>query len=766
MHARTAFGVLIAALCLVLSQPVEATENTVVLSVASTNPNWNQSPTQITNWHTNMYIKDAPGYAVYDIELGRSEQSIAYLCLYRFTGDVQLDSVYKGGVEAFNPYKQSKLIRRIDINNPKNLPYWDPAISTQVLNALTTFTELVVERQANTSRFILSFLGHGAPWAFFEDLLRYQDSLTYMRHLRTSLPDATLIADFSTNCNNGYFDWVASYLPYCDLLLSSEREVGGFAPNDPSNLSHFHLRNYHNFWATNVGTGEAIEKILSNRQAQWQDSSVDIIAKKVEQSLAVYDGSQLRPLAAQLAQNATFKTRQTAWVSANVTKYWMNDLGTFVYETKDAALIARFEAFRRRYISNRNLITWVAENETFGCSIFDSRQFYNYVTAANAAPTARAPAFVSATRGGSVSIDGSGSSDSNLDPITYRWTQVSGPVVALRNADRPRVSFSAPTASSATELELELVVSDGLLSSTPARVKVALADANSATNPGRLINLSVLSPTGPGSQLLTVGFVIGGSSPTGTQNLLLRGGGPSLASFNVTSPLADPALTLFRGQTAVASNDDWGSTTANEASVTSALAASGAFPFTSASSKDAASVQALSREIGSYTMQIAGKGTASGSVLAEVYDLTSAAAFSPTGPRLINVSCRQEVPANDVLTAGFVIGGTTPLQILIRVSGPSLAGAPFNVPGTLADPKLTVFNAQRVAIASNAGWEGNAAITAANAATGAFSFSGPTSKDSAVVLTLNPGLYSVQASSVSAKAGVVLIEAYEVPASR
>jgi hypothetical protein len=188
------------------------------------------------------------------------------------------------------------------------------------------------------------------------------------------------------------------------------------------------------------------------------------------------------------------------------------------------------------------------------------------------------------------------------------------------------------------------------------------------------------------------------------------------------------------------------------------LAASGAFPFASASSKDAASVQTLSREVGSYTMQVAGKGTATGTVLAEIYDLTSNAAFSPTGPRLINVSCLQQVPANDVLTAGFVIGGTTPLQVLIRVSGPSLAGAPFNVPGTLA--------AQRVAIASNAGWEGSTAITAANATTGAFAFTGPNSKDSAVVLTLNPGLYTVQASSVTAKAGVVLIEVYGMPASR
>jgi hypothetical protein len=33
------------------------------------------------------------------------------------------------------------------------------------------------------------------------------------------------------------------------------------------------------------------------------------------------------------------------------------------------------------------------------------------------------------------------------------------------------------------------------------------------------------------------------------------------------------------------------------------------------------------------------------------------------------------------LTAGFVVGGATSLQVLIRASGPKLATALFNVPG-------------------------------------------------------------------------------------
>jgi hypothetical protein len=38
-----------------------------------------------------------------------------------------------------------------------------------------------------------------------------------------------------------------------------------------------------------------------------------------------------------------------------------------------------------------------------------------------------------------------------------------------------------------------------------------------------------------------------------------------------------------------------------------------------------------------------------------------------------------------------------------------------------------------------------------------------TSKDSALLVTLSPGLYSVQASGVSNTTGVALVEVYEVP---
>ena len=60
--------------------------------------------------------------------------------------------------------------------------------------------------------------------------------------------------------------------------------------------------------------------------------------------------------------------------------------------------------------------------------------------------------------------------------------------------------------------------------------------------------------------------------------------------------------------------------------------------------------------------------------------------------RLANVSALTRVgTGEDVLTAGFVVGGTTPKQVVIRAVGPTIGAAPFNVAGALADPQLTVF---------------------------------------------------------------------------
>jgi len=133
------------------------------------------------------------------------------------------------------------------------------------------------------------------------------------------------------------------------------------------------------------------------------------------------------------------------------------------------------------------------------------------------------------------------------------------------------------------------------------------------------------------------------------------------------------------------------------------------------------------------------------------------------------VSVLKRIDAGTVLTAGFVIGGSTPRTVLIRAVGPTLGTAPFNLPGVMADPTLEVFRGQAVINANN-DWStpvGTGAATAAQLSAaftqvGAFALPAG-SKDAALLATLVPGLYTVQAGGANNAAGATLVEIYEVP---
>ncbi|HMD59894.1 MAG TPA: sialidase family protein, partial [Opitutaceae bacterium] len=139
-------------------------------------------------------------------------------------------------------------------------------------------------------------------------------------------------------------------------------------------------------------------------------------------------------------------------------------------------------------------------------------------------------------------------------------------------------------------------------------------DAGASGSPGRLVNVSTRGDVGTGGGVMIAGFVVAGPQP---KRVLLRASGPALASFGVGATLADPQMTLYRGDgTPVASNDDW--MLARDAAVTSAAAARvGAFPF-AAGSLDSALVITLPP--GSYSAVVSGVNSFTGNALVEVYD--------------------------------------------------------------------------------------------------------------------------------------------------
>jgi sugar lactone lactonase YvrE len=311
--------------------------------------------------------------------------------------------------------------------------------------------------------------------------------------------------------------------------------------------------------------------------------------------------------------------------------------------------------------------------------------------------------------------------------------------------------------ASANQGTYTCVATNSVGSATSGSATVAVS---AVSDPGHLSNLSARAQVGTGANIIFGGFAIGPQDLAGQLPVLIRGSGPALAAFSVPDVLPDPQLQLFSSAEAVlATNDGW----AGNAAISSTAAAVGAFPWSSPTSHDAALVETLAA--GSYTAQVAGESGDTGDALVEIYDASPAGSFTSGATRLINLSARVDVGTGaNVLEAGFVIAGNSAMTVLIRASGPALAAEPFNVAGTLPDPQLTLQNpATGAVLAENTSWGGDAEISGAAASVGAFSWSAPSSHDSALLITLPPGNYTAAAAGSSGDSGVALVEVYEVP---
>jgi len=280
-----------------------------------------------------------------------------------------------------------------------------------------------------------------------------------------------------------------------------------------------------------------------------------------------------------------------------------------------------------------------------------------------------------------------------------------------------------------------------------------LAPSSSTSGSARIVNISsrAFVSTGAGQEI--AGFVISGS---GTEQVLVRIVGPGLSAFGVTGVLAQPTITLYDSKNnVVASNTVWGSSSASS-QITAADAAVGAFALTQGSA-DSALIATLAP--GSYTAIASGVGSTTGNALLEVYEVAA------SGTRAVNISTRAFIGTGaSVLIAGFVIEGTGTEQVLIRGDGPALTG--FGVSGALAQTQVTVYDSNSNVVATNSGWSNNAnaaQIASTSATLGAFALT-QGSGDSALLLTLPPGSYTVQVAGVSNQTGNGLVEVYEVPA--
>jgi YVTN family beta-propeller protein len=259
--------------------------------------------------------------------------------------------------------------------------------------------------------------------------------------------------------------------------------------------------------------------------------------------------------------------------------------------------------------------------------------------------------------------------------------------------------------------------------------------APAQSNPPRLGAISTRMRVLTGDNVLIGGFVIGGSTP---KTVVVRARGPSLASSGITNFLANPQLQLVFGDGTVLANDDWQSAGNAADVVASAFAPSDA--------RESAILVTL--QPGPYTAIVSGSGGGTGVGLVEVFEVDH-----PENA-LAGISTRGEVlTGNDVMIGGIVIQGDSPQTVVVRARGPSLASQ--GVANPLSNPVLQLVSSDGTVLA-NDDWQ-SASNAAAIQASG-FAPSDP--RESAILVTLQPGAYTAIVSGAGGATGVGLVEVF------
>jgi len=264
-------------------------------------------------------------------------------------------------------------------------------------------------------------------------------------------------------------------------------------------------------------------------------------------------------------------------------------------------------------------------------------------------------------------------------------------------------------------------------------------DAGIAFEPPRALALNIATRLGVqgGENVLIGGFII---TEAAGKSVVIRGIGPSLASFGVQGALQDPVLELHYPSGLVLTNDNWKDTQASQ------IQGTGLAP---TDEREAAFTYNLAP--GNYTIVLKGKNNSAGIGLIEVYDIDRSSG------KLANISTRGFVGSGDnVMIGGFILGGVNgAARIMIRAIGPSLAA--FGISNPLQNPTLTLRDGNGTTLNYNNDWLDD------NGTEIHLTGLGPSNRaESAIVMTLPNGNYTAVVAGLNGGTGIGLVEVYNL----
>ena len=322
--------------------------------------------------------------------------------------------------------------------------------------------------------------------------------------------------------------------------------------------------------------------------------------------------------------------------------------------------------------------------------------------------------------------------------VTPTPSATSTPTATPTPTPTPTVTLTPTPTPSATATATPTATAQPTASPTPTPTPTP-PPTPSPTPATQTLNLSTRMRVQTGDNVGIGGFIITGSTP---KHVLLRGIGPSLAASGIPNTLANPTLDLRDSAgVRILANDNWRDTQQAE------IMATGIPP---TNDLEAAIVQTLAP--GNYTVILRGMGMTSGVGLVEIYNLDQGA-----DSKLANLSTRAFVETGDnIVIAGFILGGNGTDRIVVRGIGPSLTAA--GVANALADPTLQLRDSNGALLLSNNDWQDDPAQAALLTAAGL----APTNNfESGIATTLPPGLYTALLTGRNNGTGVGLIEVYD-----
>jgi len=346
---------------------VTPTTSTLVVRVVQTSPVWGQEPQ--FSWPDASPVKDAPGYSLYDVEIGRDANYVPiYVTLFKFTG--WSADKFALTLSEYEDYRLASTITSIPIVSGGAVPFCgDDSSSSQVLVALKTITDVLFQREQPT-RVVFDISGHGDPGFILEGgTMNVSDTVQFLKYFRNVAGGRTLILDFSMPCDEGFWDTVVLYYQYADYMIATDKPEGGYQ-SGPNFMAYAHDVNLSKYWQYANTTATALTETVTDEEGMWNDSSVSLVSLQLEQDVIVYNLAKFAPLVGALAQDKAFNP-------VTILPNYSNDVGTWVYATGDSGLITKYEEFRIYYASDRNLVVW--QDDAKGFSVNNTAAFRDFL---------------------------------------------------------------------------------------------------------------------------------------------------------------------------------------------------------------------------------------------------------------------------------------------------------------------------------------------------------------------------------------------------